>query len=199
MPPLILQPLLENAVLHGVAPLEAGAVIGVEAYEDDANLMIFVRNPLTDGTKIREGNRIALENIRERLALHFDVEAHLKASKVRESMLSVSVFPFNVNAPLKVFIVDDEAPARARLHRLLEDCRDVFPNMVVGEASLGQEMLDASMLSAADVVLLDIKMPGMDGLSCAHELMKRKDPPAVIFTTSHADYAVAAFDVAGFD
>lgn len=114
-------------------------------------------------------------------------------------MLSVSVFPFDVNAPLKVFIVDDEAPARARLHRLLEDCCDVLPNMVVGEACSGQEMLDAPTLSAADVVLLDIEMPGMDGLSCARELMMRKDPPAVIFTTSHADYAVAAFDVAAFD
>lgn len=114
-------------------------------------------------------------------------------------MLSLSEFPFNVNAPLKVFIVDDEAPARARLRRLLEDCRDVLPNIVVGEASLGQEMLDASMLSAVDVVLLDIEMPGMDGLSCARELMKRREPPTVIFTTSHADYAVAAFDVAAFD
>lgn len=83
IPPLILQPLLENAVLHGVAPVEAGAVISVEVYEDDENLMIFVRNPLTEGTKIRGGNGIALENISERLALHFDVEAHLKISKIK--------------------------------------------------------------------------------------------------------------------
>lgn len=92
MPPLVLQPLLENAVLHGVAPLEAGAVISVEAYEDDASLMIFVRNPLTDGAKIHEGNRIALDNIRERLALHFDVEAHLKVSKEKgEYVVSVRI------------------------------------------------------------------------------------------------------------
>ena len=83
MPPLILQPLVENAVLHGVAPVETGAVISVEAYEDDGNLMILVRNSLTKDTKIRGGNGIALENISERLALHFDVEAHLKVSKVK--------------------------------------------------------------------------------------------------------------------
>lgn len=78
VPPLLLQPLVENAVLHGVAPLEAGALISVEAYEVDQNLMVFVRNPAPEDTQIREGNRIALDNIRERLALHFDVEARLK-------------------------------------------------------------------------------------------------------------------------
>lgn len=111
----------------------------------------------------------------------------------------MSGFLSNVNASLKIFIVDDEAPARARLRRLLEDCRETLPNFVVGEAGLGQEMLDASALDATDVVLLDIEMPGMDGMSCARELMGRKHSPAVIFTTSHADYAIAAFDVAAFD
>lgn len=83
VPPLLLQPLVENAVLHGVAPLEAGALISVEAYADDLNLMVFVRNPVPpEVSEIREGNRIALDNIRERLALHFDVEARLKVDTV---------------------------------------------------------------------------------------------------------------------
>jgi two-component system, LytTR family, sensor histidine kinase AlgZ len=82
VPPLLLQPLVENAVIHGVAQLEAGAVISVEAYTDDLNLMVFVRNPAPEDTQIREGNRIALDNIRERLALHFDVEARLKVDAV---------------------------------------------------------------------------------------------------------------------
>lgn len=78
VPPLMLQPLVENAVLHGVAPLEDGALISVEAYKDDDNLMVFVRNPAPEESQVLEGNRIALDNIRERLALHFDVEARLK-------------------------------------------------------------------------------------------------------------------------
>lgn len=82
VPPLMLQPLVENAVLHGVAPFEDGALISVEAYKDDDNLMVFVRNPAPDEPQIREGNRIALDNIRERLALHFDVEARLKIDTV---------------------------------------------------------------------------------------------------------------------
>ena len=92
VPPLLLQPLVENAVLHGVAPLEAGAQISVEAYEDERNLMVFVRNPVPEDAQIREGNRIALDNIRERLALHFDVEARLKVDTVNgEFVVSVRI------------------------------------------------------------------------------------------------------------
>ena len=82
VPPLLLQPLVENAVLHGVAPLEAGATISVEAYEDDHSLIVFVRNPIPEDPQVRAGNSIALDNIRERLALHFDVEARLKVDTV---------------------------------------------------------------------------------------------------------------------
>lgn len=81
VPPLILQPLVENAVLHGVEPFEAGAEISVEAFEDAGRLEIFVRNPCPHQTPPREGNRLALANIAERLALHFDAEARLKAYK----------------------------------------------------------------------------------------------------------------------
>ena len=97
-----------------------------------------------------------------------------------------------MSAPLNIFIVDDEAPARARLRRLLEDCQADLPSQVVGEAGLAHEAL-------ADVVLLDIEMPGMDGLACARELMQRKPAPTVIFITSHTDYALKAFDVAASD
>jgi two-component system sensor histidine kinase AlgZ len=92
VPPLMLQPLVENAVLYGVAPLEAGALIRVEAYQDDLNLVVLVRNPIPEDAQIREGNRIALDNIRERLALHFDVEARLKVGAVNgEFVVSVRI------------------------------------------------------------------------------------------------------------
>lgn len=104
-----------------------------------------------------------------------------------------------MSTQLGIFIVDDEAPARARLRRLLEDCQVDLPNRVVGEAGLAHEVLAAPAMALADVVLLDIEMPGMDGLACARELMQRKPAPTVIFTTSHADYALKAFDVAASD
>ncbi len=92
VPPLLLQPLVENAVLHGVAPLEAGALISVEAYEDGDNLTILVHNPVPEEAHIRDGNRMALDNISERLALHFDVEARLKVDTLNgEFVVSVQI------------------------------------------------------------------------------------------------------------
>ena len=92
VPPLLLQPLVENAVLHGVAPLEGGATISVEAYKDDQRLIVFVRNPIPEDSQVRAGNSIALDNIRERLALHFDVEARLKVGTANgEYVVSVKI------------------------------------------------------------------------------------------------------------
>jgi len=104
-----------------------------------------------------------------------------------------------VNNPIKLFIVDDEAPARARLRGLLDDCRESLPNVLIGEAGSSQEALQASALHEADVVLLDIDMPGADGLHCARELARRAKPPALIFVTAHNEYALPAFDVGAVD
>jgi two-component system, LytTR family, response regulator AlgR len=92
---------------------------------------------------------------------------------------------------LKVLIVDDEPPARARLASLLEEIGDVE---VVGEAASGAEALAQTHDLAPDVVLLDVRMPGMDGLEAARHLGVLEEPPAVIFTTAYDRYAVEAFE-----
>lgn len=79
VPPLILQPLLENAIYHGVEPDPAGGDIRVDIFLLDGRVNIVVRNPVQRTTSHRAGNRMALSNIRERLALHFDAEARLTA------------------------------------------------------------------------------------------------------------------------
>jgi two-component system response regulator AlgR len=100
---------------------------------------------------------------------------------------------------LRVLIVDDEAPARARLRDLLADCGEKMPLEVVGEAASGLEALRRLEEAPADVVLLDIRMPEMDGIEIAQHLMKLPDPPTVIFTTAYDAYALQAFDVHALD
>lgn len=104
-----------------------------------------------------------------------------------------------MNRSINIFIVDDEAPARARLRCLLDDCRETLPNSVIGEASCGHDALQALGSRDVDVVLLDIDMPGMDGVNCARELVRRPNPPAVVFVTAHNEYAIAAFDLGAVD
>ena len=94
-------------------------------------------------------------------------------------------------AKLKVLIVDDEPPARERLRSLLAEIADVE---VIGEAVNGHEALQETHDLAPDVVLLDVRMPGMDGLEAARHLNVLEEPPAVIFTTAYDQYAVEAFD-----
>ena len=92
---------------------------------------------------------------------------------------------------LGILIVDDEQPARARLRTLLTD-DDGFE--VVGEAANGNEALEACAELQPDIVLLDIRMPGMDGIETAHHLNDLDAPPAVVFATAYDEYAVAAFE-----
>lgn len=100
---------------------------------------------------------------------------------------------------LRIFIVDDEPPARNRLRELLGDCNEQLALVVVGEASNGQEALDKLQDVRADVVLLDIRMPQMDGIELAQHLQKLPFPPVIIFTTAYDAYAIKAFELHAID
>ena len=104
-----------------------------------------------------------------------------------------------VELALRVFIVDDELPARNRLRDLLHDCSEQLPLDIVGEAGNGQEALDKLMEMPADVVLLDIRMPQMDGIELAQHLNKLPKPPVIIFTTAFDAYAIRAFELHAVD
>lgn len=101
--------------------------------------------------------------------------------------------------PLRVLIVDDEAPARHRLRDVLADCSADLPVDVVGEADNGLDALDQVQQQPVDAVLLDIRMPGMDGLECAAHLNRLAMPPAIIFSTAYDAYACQAFDLNAVD
>jgi two-component system response regulator AlgR len=101
--------------------------------------------------------------------------------------------------PLRVLIVDDEAPARRRLRELLDDCAPQLPLTVVGEVGNGREALDLLGSAPADLVLTDIHMPDMDGIELARHLLKLSHPPVVVFSTAFHEHAVQAFEVNAVD
>lgn len=101
--------------------------------------------------------------------------------------------------PLTVFIVDDEPPARNRLKDLLSDCGAQLSLQVVGEAGNGQEALNKLCDTPAEVVLMDIRMPQMDGIELARHLNKLDKPPVIIFTTAYDSYAIQAFEQRAID
>ncbi|HQR04308.1 MAG TPA: LytTR family DNA-binding domain-containing protein [Rhodocyclaceae bacterium] len=96
-------------------------------------------------------------------------------------------------------LIDDEIPARNRLRHLLGDIADQMPAMVVAEAGDGIAALETIRAGTVDVALVDIRMPGMDGLQLALHLARLPVPPAVIFTTAYDQYAVQAFELSAVD
>ena len=99
----------------------------------------------------------------------------------------------------RVLIADDEGPARSRLKDLLDDCRAEFPLVIVDEARNGRETLEVLNREKVDIVLLDIRMPDMDGMEAARHVAGMPDPPAIIFTTAFDAYALKAFEVNAID
>jgi two-component system, LytTR family, response regulator AlgR len=102
------------------------------------------------------------------------------------------------SAPLRIIIADDEAPARRRLFDLLDEMEATFPHRVVAEVENGKAALEAAQ-RGADVMLLDINMPLMDGLETARHLLKMDNAPRVIFVTAYDQHAVEAFEVHAVD
>lgn len=100
---------------------------------------------------------------------------------------------------LRVFIADDETPARERLKELLADLAAELPTEVVGEAANGLDAVAQLPASRAQVLLLDIEMPGMRGLEVARHLAGLEAAPAVVFVTAHDRHAVEAFELNALD
>ncbi|MEX2482390.1 MAG: LytTR family DNA-binding domain-containing protein [Gammaproteobacteria bacterium] len=94
---------------------------------------------------------------------------------------------------MRILVVDDEPLAR---RRLIAQIDELGIGLVVGEADHGIAALEQTALLAPDVVLLDVRMPGMDGLEAARHLARLPRPPAVIFSTAYDQHALAAFEAA---
>ena len=101
-------------------------------------------------------------------------------------------------AALRVLVVDDEALARSRLATLLADCKSPAAQ-VLAQASQAVQAMEFLQHQTFDVLLLDIHMPGTDGLQLAQVLHTLSQPPALIFVTAHAEHAVQAFELEAVD
>jgi two-component system response regulator AlgR len=100
---------------------------------------------------------------------------------------------------LSVMIVDDEAPARARLRDLLADVAVEAPNVLVAEADNGWRAIEALEETQPDVMLVDVRMPEMDGIELACHVSQLDLPPAIVFVTAYDRYAVRAFELNAVD
>ncbi|WP_431097852.1 LytR/AlgR family response regulator transcription factor [Polaromonas aquatica] len=99
---------------------------------------------------------------------------------------------------LKLLVVDDEALARSRLRTLLGDC--TAPAAVAAaEAADAVQAMKALQHESFDAVLLDIRMPGVDGMALARAIAALPQPPAVVFITAHSEHAVQAFELEAVD
>jgi len=99
---------------------------------------------------------------------------------------------------LKALVVDDESLARARMRTLLSDCASPAV-LCVGEAANAVQAMAVLQHQPVDVALIDIHMPGADGLALARSLQALAQPPALIFVTAHAEHAVDAFELEAVD
>jgi two-component system response regulator AlgR len=97
---------------------------------------------------------------------------------------------------MKCLVVDDESLARQRLARLLEEMGEW---MVCGEAANGEQALQQVQQLRPDLVLMDIRMPGMDGLEAARHIAQLENPPALVFATAYGDHALEAFETQAVD
>jgi len=97
---------------------------------------------------------------------------------------------------MNVLIVDDEHLARQRLRKLLSSTNGY---QIIGEAETGEDALRKTQASQPDVVLMDIRMPGMDGIEAASYINRLDKPPAIIFTTAYSEHALEAFEAHAID
>jgi len=117
VPPLVLQPLLENAVYHGIEPASTQGTVSINVFLSRGEVHAILKNPIpANGRRHQTGNKMALDNIRERLALHFDAEASLECRVAREGYEVHIRMPYRTAMPASAAPAGDaaRAPAESR-------------------------------------------------------------------------------------
>ncbi len=101
VPRLMLQPLLENAIYHGIEPMANGGTIGVDGHVYENDIYISISNPITNerDSEQRQGNQIAQDNVRQRLAAIYGEAGKLKVQESEEDYIITLIFPYQKNSP----------------------------------------------------------------------------------------------------
>jgi two-component system, LytTR family, response regulator AlgR len=101
-----------------------------------------------------------------------------------------------MNQTIRTLIVDDEPLARARMRELLKSAEQV---LIAGEAEHGMQAIDFCRTQSVDLLLMDIRMPEMDGLEAAFHLNQLEQAPAIVFCTAYEEHALRAFEAQAVD
>ena len=210
LPPFVLQPLVENAVHHGLEPSGRPGHLEITITDADTDAEVSVED---DGVGAEPGQiRRALAGDRRRRGSRPPQRRRAPANGLRRRVAphrrdgSWRRHPCDhadpqvprrgplVTSGLSVLAVDDETPALDELVYLLTHSDMASHVRAVSSATDALHHLHHERF---DVVLLDIAMPGMDGLELARVVAQFSHPPAIVFVTAHEEHALAAFDVGG--
>jgi len=195
VPPLVLQPLVENSIKHGADGQTSKVRIEVRAARDNGSLRLEVRDhgPGISGTKdaaLKSG--IGLSTRRSGWSVSTEaLTASTSGIATTAAWSSPCRFLF---MSIRTLLVDDERPARRKMQRFLDATSDFE---VIGEAADGAEAIAAIARLRPDVVFLDVQMPKLDGFAVAAALTPPL--PEIVFVTAHDQFALKAFEVHALD
>jgi two-component system, LytTR family, sensor histidine kinase AlgZ len=194
VPTLVLQPLVENAIQHGIAPSRGGGRVWVRARTEGDAVVVTIGNTVSDHDRQRHaycgrrGQGAAAPCLRR--AGGGEAAPRRETFRDRHHPAPAGRDERRFAMSLRILIADDESPARARLRGLLEE----LGHEVCAEAVDGLAVERLLRDVHPDAMLLDIEMPGMDGLTLARRMEAEYPEIPVVLVTAHAEHAVAAFD-----
>src|SRR5690606_19713913 len=155
--------------------------------------------PRTSGAALRRGSRPRVGGARRGLR-----DAHFHSVQAAERAHGAAHARTDhpgaaAMSPLRLLLVDDEAPARERLREVLSDVAGAVPHTIVGEAPNGPAALALLREHPVDAVLVDVHMRQVRGIEFARQVLRTANAPAIMFTTAHDQHAVHAFEVNAID